>query len=88
MSDLPLFIGIAGAACILAGFLLVQRHTWSQDSLRYDVLNVIGSLLLLIYGWMGQAWPFVVLNAVWAVYSLKDIATDIRRPRRQIRKNS
>lgn len=77
MVDLPLLLGTAGAACILSGFLLVQRHAWSPDSLRYDVLNLIGSSLLLVYGWIGEAWPFVVLNGVWAAYSLRDIAVDL-----------
>lgn len=87
MPDIPLFIGTIGAACILTGFLLVQRHLWSQDSLRYDILNFTGSVLLLVYGWIGQAWPFVALNIVWALYSLHDIVADIRRLGGQLRKN-
>jgi hypothetical protein len=87
MFNIPLFIGTTGAVCILAAFLLVQSHRWSQDSLYYDILNFAGSVLLLMYGWIGEVWPFVVLNAVWALYSLKDIVADTRRQPKQIRKN-
>lgn len=85
--DIFLLIGVLGALCVLVGFLLVQRHIWTQDSLSYDILNCAGSSLLLIYGWAGEAWPFVALNAVWALYSLKDIINDANRTPKQLRKN-
>ncbi len=49
---------------ILVGFFLIQSHKLSQDDLSYDILNCIGSVLLIIYGIAGKAWPFVILNDV------------------------
>ena len=72
-----LILGIIGMICILVGFLLTQLHKWTQDQMRYDVANFLGSALLLIYALEGRAWPFVILNGVWALYSLKDVAADI-----------
>ncbi len=66
---------------ILIGFFLIQSHTISQDDFSYDILNFIGSVLLIIYGIAGKAWPFVILNSVWALYSLKDIAQDLLKKR-------
>lgn len=62
---------------ILYGFFMAQSHRWSTDGLAYDMINFIGSVLLLLYGITGGAWPFVILNGVWALYSLKDIVIDL-----------
>lgn len=71
--DLFLVIGTIGMLMILSGFLLIQTHRLTADALLYDVLNCIGSALLVISAWSVHIWPFVILNAVFAVYSLKDI---------------
>lgn len=74
--DFPLLLGILGMILILIGFFGVQTHTMNQDDLSYDILNFLGSALLVSYGVAGHAWPFVILNGVWALYSLKDILND------------
>ncbi len=71
-----LTLGMIGMLLILIGFFMVQSHRWSQDDLKYDLINAVGSLLLVIYGIEGRAWPFVILNTIWALYSLKDVITD------------
>ena len=74
----PYFLmGIGGMILILIAFFMVQAHKWSQDALIYDAVNFLGSTLLVIYGVAGKAWPFVVLNGVWAIYSLKDLIGDL-----------
>ncbi|HLC76032.1 MAG TPA: hypothetical protein VJB82_02860 [Candidatus Peribacterales bacterium] len=77
-----LILGIIGMICILVGFLLTQRHIWTQDQTRYDIVNFVGSALLLIYALEGRAWPFVILNGVWALYSLKDVIADLGKSRK------
>jgi hypothetical protein len=77
MLDLSLLIGLLGMLLILTAFFLIQSHKLSQDDLSYDILNFVGSVLLIIYGIAGKAWPFVVLNSVWALYSLKDSIQDL-----------
>ena len=78
MSSDPFFItGIIGMILILLAFFMVQSHRWSQDDLIYDFVNFLGSLLLVIYGISGHAWPFVILNSVWGLYSLKDVLSDM-----------
>ncbi len=71
--DLLLALGILGMLCILWAFLMVQAHRWSQDDLFYDAVNFLGSLFLVIYAVSGRAWPFVILNSIWALYSLRDV---------------
>ncbi len=74
----PFFLmGIAGMILVLIGFFMVQSHRWSLDSIKYDIINLIGSLLLVFYSIAGRVWPFVILNGIWAIYSLKDVMGDI-----------
>jgi hypothetical protein len=67
------FIGIAGATIILVFFILDQAHKISPDEKTYDFFNFLGSGLLILYSVLIDAWPFTVLNTVWALYSLRDL---------------
>lgn len=71
--DLFLLIGIVGMAGILLGFVMVQTHTWTQDDVVYDLVNGIGSILLVISAVASRAWPFVILNTIWGLYSMRDV---------------
>jgi glucose uptake protein GlcU len=86
VTDLPLTLGIIGMALILLGFFMTQSHKWSQDDLKYDLTNFVGSALLVYYGIIGRAWPFVILNGVWGLYSLKDVFVDMKKGRKIHRK--
>ena len=78
--DLFLALGILGMAAILFAFLMEQRHKWSGDDLIYDFTNFVGSFLLVVYGLSGRAWPFVILNGVFAIYSLWDLVMKDMEP--------
>lgn len=71
--DIFLLIGIVGMVCILLGFLMVQMHDWTQDDFAYDMVNAVGSLLLVVSALASRAWPFVVLNTIWGLYSFRDV---------------
>jgi len=64
---------------ILVAFLLEQRGIWKNDELVYDAANCVGSFLLVVYAVDGGSWPFIILNAVWGLYSLHDVILDIRK---------
>jgi len=66
-------IGIIGMMCILTGFLLNQVQKWKHDSIEYDTINLVGSVLLTVYSVNLNSMPFFILNTVWAAVSLKDI---------------
>ena len=69
-------IGIGGAIIILIFFLLNQVHKIGRDDRWYDIGNVIGSLLLVTYAYLIMSIPFLILNTVWLVVSLKDAIRD------------
>lgn len=66
-------IGISGMTMILCSFLLNQFQIWTHESFAYDLVNFIGSFLLIIYSVELESLPFTILNVVWAAVSLKDI---------------
>lgn len=72
-------IGIIGATLILLSFLLEQTNVWKNSDLVYDFVNFIGATILIVYGVLIVAYPFVVLNCVWALFSLKDVILDLKR---------
>lgn len=71
--DIALCIGIAGATLILIAFYFNQTRKWSADDLVFDSVNFAGSLLMVIYSVLLESIPFLILNAIWALVSLKDI---------------
>jgi len=76
--NLNLLIGASGTTLILIGFLLNQMDIWSNDSLSYDLINLIGSSILIFYALILGSIPFIILNAVWATVSLKDVIKDLK----------
>jgi hypothetical protein len=87
MVELPLLLGIIGMLFVLLGFIMIQTHRWSADDMAFDLANLIGSGLLVVYGLAGHAWPFVILNGVFALYSLKEVVSDLmaKKPSRRKR---
>jgi hypothetical protein len=72
-------VGVAGATLVLIGFILVQTHRLRDEDIRYDLLNAVGSALLLWYAYLLLSYPFMILNSVWLLVSLKDVLTWWRR---------
>lgn len=72
-----LIVGIVGMALILLAFLFNQVNIWKNDDIVYDIANFLGSAGLVYYAWIGHAIPFIVLNTVWAFFSLRDIFIDM-----------
>lgn len=72
-------IGASGATLILIAFILEQTHRWKDTDLKYDAVNLLGSALLIVYAVLLQSYPFLVLNGVWAIVSLRDVIVDLKR---------
>lgn len=71
--DATLILGIVGAGLILLAFILNQFEVWKGTDLSYDLVNLVGGTILVVYGVLTEAWPFVILNVVWSIVSLKDV---------------
>jgi lipid-A-disaccharide synthase-like uncharacterized protein len=80
--DLFFILGILGMLLVLIGFLMLQRHKWTADDTAYDLVNFLGAGLLVVYAIPGRAWPFIILNGIYALYSLKELIVDVTQKRR------
>ncbi|MFB4274688.1 hypothetical protein ACBJ59_05280 [Nonomuraea sp. MTCD27] len=59
-------VGWIGAALLLAGYALVSSSRLSGDGVAYQLVNLTGSLGLMINSAYSAAWPSAGLNLVWA----------------------
>ncbi|MFH1588223.1 MAG: hypothetical protein ABIA76_02710 [Candidatus Diapherotrites archaeon] len=71
-------IGIIGMLLILIAYGLNQTHKWSQDDFKYDFTNFLGGALLFVYAFSLGSIPFLILQAVWALVSLRDCFKDMK----------
>jgi hypothetical protein len=58
--------GWIGAALLLAGYALVSSSRLSGDGVPYQVVNLAGSVGLMVNSANNAAWPSAGLNLVWA----------------------
>ncbi len=51
---------------ILIGFILDEFFKrFNQDTIFYNVVNILGAGFLIWYAYLLNSWPFLVLNSVW-----------------------
>ena len=70
-------IGWAGTLSILLAYLLVSIKKLSVEDKRYQILNVVGAIGIIINSGVHSAIPSVGLNVVWlsiALYGLTRVA--------------
>lgn len=72
-------LGIIGAVLVLFAFVMNELNRWKSTWLRYDFVNFVGSAFLVWYGLLIHGYPFVVLNAIWALVSLRDVFLDLKK---------
>lgn len=75
---LPLLIAAGawiGAAELLIAYVLVSKGSMAGDSLRYQALNISGSLLLMTNCAYTGAWPSVIANFFYLVVGINILLT-------------
>ncbi|GAA3698027.1 hypothetical protein GCM10022224_075050 [Nonomuraea antimicrobica] len=77
--------GWVGAAVLLVGYALVSSSRLSGDGTAYQVLNLTGSVGLMVNSAYSAAWPSAALNLIWAaigVTALVKLARAAGAPKR------
>jgi len=74
-------VGTLGAALILLGFYRTSIGKWKSKSLVYELDNLVGSILLLVYHIHFQAYIGAVLNLVWMVVAFRGLTSFTERYR-------
>jgi hypothetical protein len=64
--NITFIIGIIGMSFILLAFILDEFvKKFNQDTIQYNLLNILGSSLLAYYAFVNEVWPFLILNLLW-----------------------
>lgn len=61
---------VGGSLLVLIPFVLVQLRRMRAGSIRYLLLNVVGSGVLAVDAGLHAQWGFLLLEGVWALVSL------------------
>lgn len=67
-------VGWVGAALLLTGYALVSSSRMSGDGVAYQLINLTGSVSLMINSAYSSAWPSAGLNLVWAAIGVVALA--------------
>jgi hypothetical protein len=58
-------IGWTGVAALLVAYALVSMKKLAGDSVAYQLLNLVGSALLIVNSFYFGAYPSVGVNLAW-----------------------
>ena len=67
--------GWIGAAELLLAYALISKGRIAGDSLRYQALNLTGSVLLVINCGYTGAWPSVIANSFYVLVGINILMT-------------
>lgn len=75
------WIGLLGSAMFIIGFAYANVAK-AMDKVVFNLLNIVGAVLLLISLSVHFNLAAVVLEAVWACIALAGLVAELRRRRR------
>ncbi len=75
-------IGILSALMTLSAFIMNQYGILRNDDIRYDFMNMISGIGLVIYAISINGVPFMLTNSVWAIISGIDVVKYFLKKRR------
>jgi hypothetical protein len=70
MVDLILVIGTIGMLILLIAFVLNLLKKIMQDSITYNVLNILAGGILAFYAFVLNSIPFLILEIIWTLFAL------------------
>ena len=68
-------VGWLGAAALLVAYAMVSSRKMEADSASYQVLNIVGSILLVANTIFYRAYPSSFVNLIWAGIAVFSMAT-------------
>lgn len=72
-------LGWIGSIAVVAAYGLNSYQKIKSDSITFQLLNLIGAILLIINSIYKQAYPFTFINSVWSVIAIVAIMEIIRK---------
>jgi uncharacterized membrane protein len=68
-------IGWIGATLLLVAYAMISSKKLEADATAYQLLNIIGSVLLVANTIFYRAYPSSFVNLIWAGIAIFSIAT-------------
>lgn len=69
MANLDLIIGTIGMVVISVAFIGDLFKKITEDTVVYNVMNIIGALALAYYAYALNSLPFLFLELIWAIFA-------------------
>lgn len=66
-------LGWLGVAIVVLAYFLVSTRRVNGDGLGYQLMNVVGSVFLIVNFASQSSWQGVVINTVWVTIGLYTI---------------
>jgi hypothetical protein len=66
-------IGAVGASLVLFGFYRTSIGRWTNKNLWYELDNVIGPILLIIYSAHFEAYISIIVNTIWIAVAFRGL---------------
>lgn len=63
-------IGWVGSVAVVAAYLLVSYQKLEADSYFYQILNLVGSICLIINTFYNHAFPSMTVNIIWSFIAI------------------
>lgn len=73
------WIGLLGGILLLVGFWRTSIGQWKTSSFWYELDNLTGCALLLIYAWHKHAYVNIILNVIWGVVAFRGLTSYAER---------
>lgn len=77
-SNMEHVIGGIGTILVLAAYFLVSTGRVTSGSIGFQGMNLVGAILLTIYGFLLFAWATVALNGIWGIIAIVALARVLR----------
>ena len=78
------FFGWIGALLILTAYALISLKKVEGDSLSYQLLNIFGSIFLVVNTFYWNALPSTLVNAIWLLIALFAVFSIIRKLNKKV----
>lgn len=79
-------IGAVGASLLLFGFYRTSIGRWTNKTLWYELDNVIGPVLLMVYSFHFQAYISIIINSVWIAVAFRGLMPFAERYGKRLRR--
>ena len=76
--DIYQWIGFVGMAFVVFAYLLLQMNKYTIQSLQYQLLNLVGAVLLLISLFVHFNLGSFIIEVFWIAITVYGIAKNIR----------